>query len=197
VNSFWIAALLVLWLVTGVLAALVLGLLRRIAPILERAETMASSAVTPPPGLSPGTTVPSFELTKVGGGTVTSAGLLGTGFVMLFVSSGCRPCRKLAEEIRRGDPSGLAVELIVVADESDVDAELGQWPSATLTFQRGQRVSSAFRTSATPHGFAIDSAGTVLATAFPSSLETLRFLADRVGFRRDASRQAARSAVPA
>jgi thiol-disulfide isomerase/thioredoxin len=174
-SELWIAALLSLWLIVALLAFLVLGLLRRIAPILERAEA-ALSPPTAPPGLPVGSSTPPFELMTADGRSLPSANLLGRPFVLLFVSSGCAPCRLLAERVREVGLDLLA-ELIVVADETEVGADVGDWPSATLAYQRDHEVSHAFATSATPHAFAINRSGTIVAAGFPNTLDRLQTLA--------------------
>lgn len=196
-SGAWIAAFLALWAVVLLLGLLVLGLLRRIGPVLERAEFVASSAVGPGIGLPLGTTVPDFELSLANGEAISAADLRGRPYVLLFVSSGCAPCRGLAAEIRtREGPAPLA-DLIVVAAESDADAALTDAPYATLAFQSGRAVSDAFGTSATPHAFAVDTSGTVVASSFPNTLDHLEALAREASRGGDRQTSDARDAVVA
>jgi hypothetical protein len=178
VSAFWIAALVSLWLIVAILALLVLGLLRRIAPILERAEAIISSEPAPP-GLSPGSLMPPFEVTTVDSRRIAASDLIGKPFVLLFVSSGCAPCARLAEQIgEAGDPD-LGFDLLVVADDSDAGVEFGEWGSARVAYQVDHEVSHAFETSATPHAFVISGSGTVVAAGYPSTLAQLQALANR------------------
>jgi AhpC/TSA family len=194
VSGLWIAALVSLWLIVAVLALLVLGLLRRIAPILERTEAAVHSP-TSAPGLPPGNSLPAFDLTTADGKTMAAASLLGQPFVLFLVRSGCAPCRKLAEDVREADFE-LPVELLVVADDGDGEADIGEWPSpATLVYQRDHEVSRALATFATPHAFAVDAYGTIVATGFPDTLDRLQVLARKALEGGDARQAVSRHAV--
>jgi AhpC/TSA family len=173
-SAFWMAAVIAVWLVVALLALVVLGLLRQIAPILERADAVLAGQPTHP-GLPVGSPIPTFALTAADGSTLTDTSLVGTPFTLLFVSSGCEPCRRLAAALREDDVD-LPVELIVVADELDLLSQLGEWPTATLTSQSAHQVSEAFRTGATPHAFAIDRGGTIAAAGFPNTAQRLMSL---------------------
>lgn len=177
-SGFWIVALLCLWAFAVVLGLLVLGLLRRIAPILERAEAMASSTAASP-GLPPGSALPPFEVVSGDGRKLKSSDLVGSPFVLLFVSSGCAPCKRLGEEMRRANEGSLVVDVVVVADQSDAGIDFPEWEYATLAYQSEGQVSRALGSSATPHAFAIGSSGVVVAAGFPNTLNQLKALANQ------------------
>jgi hypothetical protein len=172
VNGFWIAVVVVLWFLVALLAFLVLGLLRRIAPVLERAEGVIASSVVPP-GIGVGTKLPRFELRTSNGEAVTASEFVGEPFVLLFVSSGCAPCRGLIDDLSGVDTSVLAAELVIVIDQSDVCEIDPLGPKVVVAYQKDHSVSDAFGTSATPHAFAIDRAGRVAAVGFPNTLDQL------------------------
>ncbi|WP_273845797.1 hypothetical protein [Rubrobacter calidifluminis] len=65
----WEAAIVVLWVVVLVLCVMVLGMLRRIAPVLARAEKIIELQQTLSPGiggLEPGSEVTPFEVVADG-----------------------------------------------------------------------------------------------------------------------------------
>jgi AhpC/TSA family len=178
-SGVWMVAFFGLSCLVLVEAALVLGLLRRTAPILERSEAVLRSAPGSG-GLLPGSQVPSFELDSVDDGKLTAMDLSGRPYVLLFVSSGCAPCRRLAEELRASrDGPTPGVEVVVVFNGAGSGTEAEDWPGVTLAYQSDGEVARAFGTTATPHAFAISRSETVVATGHPNTLERLRELADR------------------
>jgi thiol-disulfide isomerase/thioredoxin len=190
-SGFWIAAFLVLASFVAIQGLLVLGLLRRFAPVLERAEGALGSASGGHGGLSPGAKAPPFELRSANGGKLTSSQLAGRPYVLLFVRSGCAPCKRLAEEIRvSGEDPASGVELVVVANDAAGGMGFLDGPRTVILHQADDDVSRAFATTATPHAFAIDSSETVVATGYPNTLKQLQALA------REARKEVSEASTP-
>lgn len=120
----WAVAIVVLWLAVIALAVVLLGVLRQITSHLDRFARQPSAPMSAQ-GPAVGSSLPDFTARDSHGGTVTAGQLRGEPSVLLFLSSGCAPCRVLAEEIAGSDPSDpgeLTRILIVVTDPSSVDA---------------------------------------------------------------------------
>ena len=172
----WIAAYAGLWLVVVAVAALTLGVLRRIGAVLEAAEqALASTPAAGPGGLEPGAHVPDFRAQRLDGGTFSEEDLPDGGAVIVFLSSDCPPCRSLAREIARRPPAELPFFLVVESEEEA--AELGLDLADRVLVQPSRELSVAFRTSATPHAFVVDRDGVILANKTPNTVEGLRKLA--------------------
>lgn len=83
-----------LWVTVLVTLLLVLGLARRILPILEQAEKGLRDRNAPVgagTGLAPGPVVPDFELARSDGSAVRLSQLVDTPGVFVFVDAHCDP----------------------------------------------------------------------------------------------------------
>jgi len=177
-TSAWTIAFLALSLLVLLLAVLVVGTLRRIAVVLERAqaELPAASDRSMTLGISPGSTIPYFTAEEVGRGAFTSDDLLGSPAVVLFLGTSCAPCRDLIDDLRAGHVPETAARLVVVVDASDA-AELAVSSHVTVLAERDKEVARAFETTATPHGFAVSPDGVVSAVGHPNDWEAVARLA--------------------
>jgi hypothetical protein len=176
-STPWLVAYVVLAAVV-VLAVLVLvGTLRRIGAVLEGAEAaLRDSAQQPSPGpggLRPGTPLPSFRVARFNGpGFVSSGDLQGSSAVVLFLSSTCPACAGLARELRRKTPR-LGVPLYVVFGSASEVRATGLEKLEHVLVQDRSELSGAFETSTTPHAFAIDAVGVVVAATTPNTFSQL------------------------
>jgi hypothetical protein len=167
VNGYWIAAVLSLWLLLIVIAVAQLGLLRKVAPLLDGGHRHGPVV---PQGLAAGQPVGEFEAVGDGGEVVGREALLGRPVLVLLSSAGCQPCEQLAAELRSAEP--WPPGSLVVITTGDGRPDLPAW--VTVLRQRGTSAAAAFGTTATPHAFALDAAGVVTARAIPASLAQLR-----------------------
>ncbi|MEX2646212.1 MAG: redoxin domain-containing protein [Gaiellaceae bacterium] len=175
----WVVAFVALCVVVLVIGALVLGVLRRITPLLEEMESrFASLAVGGVPGLKPGSQLPRFTAKTTDGSKVGSPDLLGSPLVFVFLNSNCRPCETLAAELRSTSSFDPDVPLIVVLDFPD-GQQLAEGLPYRVLFQRRRSVSKSFGVVGTPHAFAVDATGTVVASEITNSVAQLEVLAGR------------------
>ena len=110
----WAIVIVVQWLAIAALTIVVLGVLRQMASLLERAAAGPVMRIQLP-AAEVGTRLPTFA--SVGDGSVTEPATLlgGRPAVMLFLSAGCAPCLSLAAEIASSDlPGELGRSLIAV-----------------------------------------------------------------------------------
>jgi len=175
VNAPWIAAFLALWLLVLALALLQLGLLRRIAPVLEAAERQLHGGAVALSGLPAGAPLPDFAVETRDGEVVRASSLRGQETIWLLASPGCAPCEALAAELRDAGEPALGVPLVAVADASGAGLRLP--PGVVTLFQRDRAAAVALQADATPHAVAVDGDGVVVATTTPNTLDDLQALA--------------------
>lgn len=174
----WIVAFVALWMLVIVLGLLVLGTLRRLAPLIERAEESLSAAAAgmSPGGLPIGSTVPAFSVEEVGGSTFTHGHLEGSRTIVLFLSSSCRACERFVDDLENGRIPNLGVQLVVVSDDADQALTFSRASSVTMLVQKDRSLSRVFESDATPQAFVVDEARRVLASGTPNDWERLRRL---------------------
>lgn len=173
----WVAAFVVLAVAVLVLLVLMLGLLRRIAPILEAALSRLDQPQIDFGGLSAGVEVPPFRVWSSGGEESLFPAATASGSIMLFVSEDCGPCEHMVTELAPVDREIDGLELIVITD-APVGTDLPVGPGVRVFHQKDQEASIAFQNSATPQAFSISSAGVVLDRLIPGSLRDLHRLAE-------------------
>lgn len=177
----WIIAFVALWALVMVLGVLVLGTLRRLAPVLERADLSRSDAaeLVSPGGLPIGATVPEFSVFRADRAPFTEKSLEGSKTIVLFLSSSCQPCERLVADLRDGDVPDLGVALVVVTDDPDHADALDRAADVTVLAQDDRSLAHVFESKATPHAFVVDEARRVVATGTPNDWGGLRQLLAR------------------
>lgn len=179
-TSGWVAAFVTLWFVALLSLVLMLGMLRRISPVLEEVQSWLRDGgfmLGPNQGLTRGAEVPSFTALDEMGEPLRSEQLWGEPAVFLFIEPGCGPCEQLAEGLQAID--GAAKDaILIVTDNTEKGRSLGLKTGAKVLLQSGRRVSTAFRTSITPHAFSIDADGRVVDRRVPGSVDDLLQLAE-------------------
>lgn len=178
-SAPWIAGFVVLWIGFLALAVILLGLLRRMSPILERAE--AQLGVHGGKGSFGGAPVASavapFQLVDAAGRTVLSRETVEEPTLLLFVAPGCQPCEQILGALDGvGERyEGMPFHVVVEEGEGEVAAPAG----VPLLYERDHAASAAFQTIVTPHAFVIDHGGLVLDQRIPGSADDLRQMALR------------------
>lgn len=174
----WAAAFVALWMLVVVLGFLVVGTLRRLAPILERLESESPpiSADAAPRGLPRGTPVPEFEAKQAGGAPFGASGLRGAPSFVLFLSEDCRACARFVRDLGKGRVPELGAQLVVVVDDAPLALELARADGVTVLVQRDRKIADIFESNVSPHAFALDAEGVVLASGTPNDWTRLRRL---------------------
>jgi thiol-disulfide isomerase/thioredoxin len=181
VSAPWIAAFAALSTLVGLIVVVLLGFLRRASAVLEEAEARLSAFTTHATlgGAAPGTQVPEFTLEDAYGGSVSSAELLSSGAVVLFMESGCGPCRSLAASLS-SRAYEAEVPLYVILDDSPEGRRFPVPPATAVLYQAGRAASRAFASVSTPQAFAVDAQGVVLDLIVPGTEKDIERLATRV-----------------
>jgi hypothetical protein len=176
-SASWIAAFAALALVVTALAVVVLGLLRRIAPVLERVEAVHEGGTHVDRddligGLHIGSRIPLVTALDEHGREQT----LDSGdqpAVYLIVEPGCAFCETLVEDLR-SSAEVLPVHIFLICDDDDEGRQFVAGihaPNVGVFFQNGE-VSTAFRTTATPYAFVVENRN-VVSRGHPNRLRSL------------------------
>lgn len=176
-STPWIVAVVTLWAVVVVIAVLLLRTLRRLAPLLERAELALQ--VNRPGGLEQGAIVSDFEAVDADGGRLTAADLEGQQSIVLLVDLDCPPCKQLTGEIAAADPRQLEFELFAIYGERALHSGFPEILGVKTLVQVEGSASRAFQSNSTPHAFALDGRR-VVDSGTPNTIEGLRHLALRL-----------------
>jgi hypothetical protein len=183
----WAIVVVVQWLAIIALTVVVLGVLRQVAPRLER-------AAAPPvrdlrnQGPAVGSKLPGFTARDGSGESVGGAAVLrGRPGVLLFLSASCGPCLTLATELGGLDPAaGLAGVLTVVSDpEGAGTLPFPAW-LRVLTVPDGQALD-ILNVHARPFAIAVGADGAVQAKRMLNKMAQLAELAAAVRPRADVS----------
>jgi thiol-disulfide isomerase/thioredoxin len=177
-HGVWLVTFLTQSALLLVVTLVVVGTLRRISPLLERAEAVVRGAGgrIAPSGLSPGARVPAFIARYPNGQLVSASDFAEQPVVYLFMQEGCGPCRALAGQLA-SHPTPLEVPLLIVTDEEadTKKSEIPRWAHVLLEHEGA--VSKAFQSNAYPQAFAVNAAGLVAGTLIPGDVKDLRELA--------------------
>lgn len=177
-SAPWIAAVIALWILVITLAIVVVGLLRRVAPLLERAESSLDALPLhlQPGGLEPGSALPTFSAHTPDGASFTDGDVRGHESIVLFFEKDCPACKALEADLRAADVAALEVPIYVVLRDSDEATRFAGLEVDSIVDEGGS-VKRAFRSNAAPHVFAISKDAVVTAIGTPNTFNGLRKLA--------------------
>jgi hypothetical protein len=174
-----------------VLAVLMLGVLRQVAPLLEavsaQLEAVSAQLGASPghqsrmrlPGLTVGNALPPFTA-RDAQGKVTNDNLRGRSVILAFLSAGCRPCQLIAGQLAAEGTGDLTGRLLVVTAEGE-PAALGLPPDVPTLIEDNHEVSEALTVLGTPFAIAVDAEGTVRGMTVPNTRADLAQLAALLG----------------
>ena len=93
-----------LWLTVFVVAYLVLGMLRRMLPVLTEAEGILADARrrARTGGLDVGARIPDFEVMTVSGERLSRSDLIGPRTILLFLGPRCPACERFTQDLAEG-----------------------------------------------------------------------------------------------
>jgi hypothetical protein len=190
VSFTWAVVVVCLWVSVLLLGFVVLGLLRRIVPLLEaRPGALGWDQVLG--GLSPGSRVAPFLATDSSGRGVDESLFQKSASLVLFIERGCEPCEVLAQEMRNSPDWSQGIRAFVVAGPGWDERAFASGLSTTVLIEHDGSVTAAFDNSFYPVAYRVSAQGIVTGRRNPSSLEDLRDMVAEV--RKEVKR---RSPVP-
>jgi methylamine dehydrogenase accessory protein MauD len=157
----WAVVIVVQWVAIIALGAVVLGVLRQVTPHLERPPGPPAARIQDQ-GPAVGSRLPPFTGRDQDGEILNAVQLIGSPFVLLFLSGTCQPCVRLATEMSTAAPGDLTAMVIAVADEADLGTlRLPAW-SRVLAMSTAE-VAEVFSVRGRPFAVAVDADGIVSA----------------------------------
>lgn len=173
--------MLLMWVVVLFQLALTFGLLRRVAPVLERAEASHHRGdLASVGGLQPGEIVPDFPIIDSDRTADASfRALAPKPSIVLLIGSGCPPCLSLAEDLIRNESTVGRLDFCVVV-QGQADVFLALRRAGIQTVSQDGSASEAFQQRVFPQAFALDGSYAVVASAVPQSVNDIYALARSV-----------------
>lgn len=173
-SAAWIVLILMLGVTVALLMVVVLGLISRVNELEARTSRAPTDALVVPGDHLP--VVPGFEISAL---TMTG----GTKRLVLFLSSLCGPCRKLADDLRatRDEPPLLGTsELLLITDREGASsfADVG---ASHIVIQTAAELTRAWGIPGTPFAVAVDETETIIATGFVRTRNSLAELSRTLG----------------
>ncbi len=178
-NGLWVAAVVILWVVVLILAAVVLGLARQVGVLLERVSP--AGALDTGRGLAPGEAVPALRVVTLDGVDIEVAGASETGRSRLFffVSPTCPICESLLPSVRgvqQGEEDWLDVVLASDGSDLDHDAFVRRKGVADLPYVVSESLGRLFGVGHLPYGALVDEEGRLAAAGLINTREQLESL---------------------
>jgi thiol-disulfide isomerase/thioredoxin len=159
-SAPWGVLILALWFVVVVLAVILLGLIRRVAPLLVEGQTQ--HAALEPQGLAIGAEVPFFRARDDLDRIVEPGELIADGGLFVFVAPGCPPCDELLLQLAQSVEPIASILYLILDGSSNTDPRIDSARVHVLQ-EIDHSMTRAFGNSAAPHAFAVNREGRVVA----------------------------------
>lgn len=173
-SAWWTTAFVALWLVVMIVAVILLGFLRRVTAVLERAELAVSSGQVNLGGARAGLQVEPFHVADASGREVSSDELFATPATHLLLHSSCQPCGHLVNKLDRLPESDVPV--FAFMDDTPAGREIRLPRHVVTLFDHDGSVGEAFRSGGTPQAFAVAAGGVIVETLVPASAADIEHL---------------------
>lgn len=181
----WIIAFCLLSVAVLTLAFIVIGLLNRFGPVLDKMQSIGAdlASISPDQGLQRGRRVPSFHVVDQAGQSVSSAELWAEGPTLcLLLSPGCEPCADIAEQLRNTVWPYPAVRPIAIVPDTPEGRRIDCGVLVANYYQgSAMPASAALGSNLSPHAFLISAKGEVLDRGVGNSLHALSTMIEGSG----------------
>jgi hypothetical protein len=174
----WAIVVIAQWLAIIVLAAIVLGTLRRVSEQAERTPQVPQLGLENQ-GPAVDTKLPPFTGLRSDGEILHAAQLLSEPAVLLFLSATCSPCVRLADEIAAAGLGALEGTVIAVIDPAD-QADVRLPGSLRVLMMPHKNVNEVFSVRGRPFAVITDGDGVVRAKGGLNTIAQLRDLAGTI-----------------
>lgn len=174
----WIVAFAALWIVVVLLTLVVLGVLRRVIPILAQAEEALSRATEAGRhgGLRAGAQVPPFSVQTLSGATLNETDLRGSPSAVLFLGHTCKACEWLVADLNVGRIPQLGALLVVVSDDARQAQAFRSAGDIAIVAEDGGALARAFESDRTPQAFVVGEDGRIRGSGTPNDWQDLQDL---------------------
>jgi len=174
----WVFAITVLAGAVVLLGLLQLGLMRRVADVLERAEAALQSSgglLPQEQGLMPGADVPAaFAAVQVDGQSVDVTSLADSQpAVVLLTSADCEPCHRLLDQLSETGWHETTQLVVVIDAPTPFDDGLRQHDLPVLYQSTSLDVSRALKSNVYPRAFALHQRKVAAPSLIPRDVDDL------------------------
>lgn len=175
-SEIALVMVVILWVFALMLGIVVLGILRRVIPLLEGGPAPAFGSARDPGALREGENAPRVRARNERGEAFEEELVIARS-VLVFSDAQCAPCKALADDIRRQNGLDLGVGLsFVIDDRGEGRYDLGNNP-IRIVYQRNNEVGRLFGSTIRPYAFAISGDGVITGQGVPNSVHQLDGLA--------------------
>ena len=170
-EGIWLASYLLQWVLIGLLAFVVIGLMRQIGELRLRVGEEREV------GIAVGSKAPLFQGEGLNG-AVDLETMVGERLLVLFVHPTCPPCKELFRSLN-GEPEQVeeqGARLVLVSGGSreqnrDMIAEFKL--SCPLVIQQEHEIADLYGSSWTPYGFVVDTDGKIAGKGVVNNVDVL------------------------
>jgi hypothetical protein len=164
-TTWWIVLFVACWGTVLLLGIVVLGLIGRVQQLEAQPRPVHNSS--PSRGPEIGLSLPAIPRQSSGPG-IDSQGIL------LFLSSSCGACVRLADALRQpGASHRLRADIVTLVTDIDGEVAFADLGAAQVLVQDDGEVIRTLNVPATPYVITVSSAGTVLDAGLAPDLDTL------------------------
>lgn len=190
-DELWTASYIALWIVVGVLAFIVMGLLRQLG-ILQMRLGVEPGVLITREGLPRGAAAPGFEAADLLSGTpLRLADFRGSRVALIFLTPTCDACRGLVPHLNDVAREWREVRFLAVcyaAEEACGELVRSAGVQIPMIGDPGNAVGMSYEVPSTPFAFLIDEGGTILIRGVVNTWPQLEaLLAERGTLRSGAS----------
>ena len=158
-EGIWLASYLLQWVLIGLLAFVVIGLMRQIGELRLRVGEERES------GIPVGDKAPLFQGEGLNG-TVDLETMVGQRLLVLFVHPTCPPCKELFAslngEIDSIEEQGTRLVLVSGGSREQNREMVAEFKlSCPLVIQQEHEIADLYGSSWTPYGFVVDAEGLI------------------------------------
>lgn len=170
--------LLMLLIVTVALMVAILGIFIRVNQ-LQAAVIQAFGPQTAQEGLAIGSRAPSFSLRARSGEEVSSEGLKGRPFLLIFAAPSCTFCQQMYPELAgfRASHRPLSIVMLSRGSEAENDALVQKYGFDFPVLAWSDEVAADYRVMGTPFLCYVDSAGNIEKAGYADLLKEIAEIA--------------------
>ena len=170
-EGIWLASYLLQWVLIGLLAFVVIGLMRQIGELRLRVGEEREA------GIAIGTMAPLFQGEGLNG-SVDLEKLVGERLLVLFVHPTCPPCKELFAslngEMERIAEHGVRLVLVSGGSREQNQEMIAEFKlSCPLVIQQEHEIADLYGNSWTPYGFVVDAEGLIAGKGVVNNVDVL------------------------
>ena len=170
-EGIWLASYLLQWVLIGLLAFVVIGLMRQIGELRLRVGEEREV------GIAVGSKAPLFQGEGLNG-AVDLETMVGERLLVLFVHPTCPPCKELFislnGELEQIEEQGARLVLVSGGSREQNQEMIAEFKlSCPLVIQQEHEIADLYGSSWTPYGFVVDADGKIAGKGVVNNVDVL------------------------